>query len=180
MHPTLGPNAGEDSQVNPPAPGRGVGFYASFAAAAVIALLIMNRAHLSSLVRGKPPSPQTTTEVPFEQQEAIRVTAAELLSAYEGDRAAADSRFKGKKVEVRGLVVLVSAASSDDAPIVQIGPVAGPLTRAVMLSGIPRREVEGLARGAEIVTVCKGEGRLVDAPLLGHCRLESVSARRGR
>lgn len=100
----------------------------------------------------------------------VKVSAAELLQAYEGNEVAADARFKGKVVEVTGIVGDIKKDILDDI-YVTIGTgkeLEIPEVQCFVADGMAGK-AGGLAKGAKITAVGTVDGLMMNV-LVKDCR----------
>jgi hypothetical protein len=104
----------------------------------------------------------------FDKQDAVKVTAAEIVSVYKANEVAGDEKFKGKKIEITGKIESIDS-SIGDAPVVRL---ASDVFMGVMLYDIPKGEAAKLEKGKDATFVCKGDGELAGAPILRECKIK--------
>jgi uncharacterized protein len=122
-------------------------------------------------VSGRVPSLSTVGAIPSDAPPpgAISVTAVELFSAYQSNELAADARFKGKKIAVRGIVERV-ARDITGAPYVALAADGyGVNTVNAYFSPDAADRLANVPRGSDITLTCIGNGEFLDSPLLD-CR----------
>lgn len=99
---------------------------------------------------------------------AMQVSAKELGKAYEENEAAADSRFKGKVLEVSGTIKSITKDAVDDV-IVELGTgnevfgVQAKLTKEEELKAVD------LKKGQSAKVRCTGGGEVTSIPMLDEC-----------
>lgn len=99
---------------------------------------------------------------------AIAISAVELAAAYDGNEAAGDAQFKGKKLAVTGTVDSVTKDMSDDTIIELVGtkPMFG--VRAEIDPSQEQKAIT-LTKGMSVTVTCTGAGEIVSSPRLDDC-----------
>ncbi len=100
--------------------------------------------------------------------DAIKVTARELFKAYDANEVAADSKFKGKSIEITGVVEAITSNITDE-PVVQLA--GGEMFQMVHANGLDTATAAGLSKGQEITLACTGAGEVIGMPSLSDCSL---------
>lgn len=108
------------------------------------------------------------TEQAAPAADAIKITARELFKAYDANEVAADSKFKGKPIEVTGVVESISSDIADE-PVVQLA--GGEMFQMVHANGLDTVTAAGLSKGQEITLACTGAGEVIGMPSLSDCSL---------
>lgn len=108
------------------------------------------------------------TEQSAPAADAIKITARELFKAYSANEVAADSRFKGKPIEITGIVESISSDITDE-PVVQLA--GGEMFQMVHANGLDTATAAGLSKGQEITLACTGAGEVIGMPSLSDCSL---------
>lgn len=96
---------------------------------------------------------------------AIKVTARDLFKAYEANEIAADSQYKGKRIEITGEIESIASDMFDE-PLVQLS--AGDFQN-VGAQGLSKEVAGGLSKGQSITLVCTGAGEAIGTPMLDKC-----------
>lgn len=104
----------------------------------------------------------------FESQDAISVSADELLDAYESNEVAADAKYKGKKVRVTGKLSSIGSGFGDE-PLLQLGSKMFPHVSA---TGVEKSEAARLTKGQDITLECKADGEIASMPQLTNCSIK--------
>lgn len=99
---------------------------------------------------------------------AVKVSARELFQAYEANEIAADSQYKGKRIEISGEIESI-ASDMFDQPLVQLS--AGEF-KYVGVQGLTKEVAAGLAKGQSIALVCNGAGEAIGTPMLDGCAIK--------
>lgn len=99
--------------------------------------------------------------------DAIKVSARDLFRAYEANEIAADSRYKGKPIEVTGTVEGITSDLMDE-PVVQLS--AGEF-QSVNASGLDKSVAAALSKGQTVTLNCTGAGEVIGSPMLSNCSL---------
>ncbi|MBC7605038.1 MAG: hypothetical protein H7255_20570 [Ramlibacter sp.] len=100
---------------------------------------------------------------PFEQ-----VSPADLQAVYEENTVAADSRFKGKHLLVRGIVTSINTGLTNDVYLTLAGTNEFLQTQAHMIES-ERTAAGALKRGASVSLECVGDGDIIKTPMLKDC-----------
>ena len=108
------------------------------------------------------------TEQSAPAADAIKITARELFKAYSANEVAADSKFKGKPIEITGVVESISSDIADE-PVVQLA--GGEMFQMVHANGLDTTTAAGLSKGQEITLACTGAGEVIGMPSLSDCSL---------
>lgn len=108
------------------------------------------------------------TEQAAPAADAIKITARELFKAYSANEVAADSKFKGKPIEITGVVESISSDITDE-PVVQLA--GGEMFQMVHANGLDTATAAGLSKGQEITLACTGAGEVIGMPALSDCSL---------
>lgn len=108
------------------------------------------------------------TEQAAPAADAIKITARELFKAYDANEVAADSKFKGKPIEITGVVESISSDIADE-PVVQLS--GGEMFQMVHANGLDTATAAGLSKGQEITLACTGAGEVIGMPSLSDCSL---------
>jgi len=104
----------------------------------------------------------------YEAEPAVRVTADELIAAYQANEISADSEYKGKKLRVTGALASIDSGMNDE-PILHIGSKVFPTVSA---RGVSKSSAVALTKGAQITVECKGDGEIGGMPMLSGCELK--------
>ena len=111
-----------------------------------------------------------TVETATLDEPPIVVSARELDSDYDDNKAAADQKYKGKILEVSGIIVNVF--SSNDRMVVQLaGKKEIPFITA--LGNNDFNQYATLKKGQNVVLICEGDGAygvFFDFPSLNNCQ----------
>lgn len=108
------------------------------------------------------------TEQAAPAADAIKITARELFKAYDANEVAADSKFKGKPIEITGVVESISSDIANE-PVVQLS--GGEMFQMVHANGLDTATAAGLSKGQEITLACTGAGEVIGMPSLSDCSL---------
>lgn len=100
--------------------------------------------------------------------DAIKVTAHQLFSAYEANEIAADGQYKGKTLEVSGVVSGIDSDFSDE-PVIELATENEFM--GVRAQGIDKTVAANLSKGQQVTLVCTGGGEVVGAPMLEDCSI---------
>lgn len=104
----------------------------------------------------------------FDDEKAMKVTAAELAAAYDENEVKADEKYKGHKVEVTGVVSGIDSSIGDE-PVVRL---AGKSFDSVMAHDVPKRDAANLKKGESVTLVCKADGEVIGSPVLRNCSVK--------
>jgi hypothetical protein len=116
-------------------------------------------------------SARSKTRVPAAESPETQLTASDLWAAYNKDTAAADRRFRDKRVAVVGTLVAVPTRDFDGSLILRLGTddmfeaVRATLARRAGLT------TASFAKGQLVSVSCTGRGALIGAPILDDCTL---------
>lgn len=100
--------------------------------------------------------------------DAMKVSARDMFKAYEANEIAADQQYKGKAIEMTGIVESISSDMMDE-PVVQLA--TGNEFQSVNARGLPKAVAGNLSKGQSITLNCKGGGEIVGSPVLDDCSL---------
>lgn len=98
----------------------------------------------------------------------IKVTARDLFKAYEANEIAADSQYKGKRIEISGQIESIASDMFDE-PLVQLS--AGNFQN-VGAQGLTKDVAAKLTKGQSITLVCNGAGEAIGTPMLDKCAVK--------
>jgi hypothetical protein len=110
-------------------------------------------------------SKSKTTAAEDSAQPATSVDAAALIKAYKENEVAADQQFKGKRLEVSGVIERVDSDFADE-PVIAIG-IGG--FDNVLAHGLSKDVAAKLKKGERITLVCRGNGEVIGSPQLDRC-----------
>jgi len=140
-----------------------------FIGLAVFAAMIGSIEQTTQDVTGQSPtavfSGTTGTGAPVADDAPIEITAPELSQAYDQNEVSADSRYKGKRLKVSGIVTGIESDISDD-PVVQLE--SGGLM-PVTAQGLSKERAASLIKGQKITLLCTGAGEVLSIPQLERC-----------
>nr|WP_319922518.1 hypothetical protein [Moraxella catarrhalis] len=112
-----------------------------------------------------------TVETATLDEPPIVVSAREIASDYDDNKAAADQKYKGKILEVSGIIVNVF--SSNDRMVVQLaGKKEIPFITALGNNDF-NQYATTLKKGQNVVLICEGDGAygvFFDFPSLNNCQ----------
>lgn len=106
-----------------------------------------------------------------EKIEYIKVTANDLCSEYESDEIAADKKFKGKYLEVTGIVDRIDS-SFTDSPIVGLKCGGEYSLTSVGCSFTSADEAAELSKGTSITIQGKSSGEVIGSPQISDCKIK--------
>lgn len=98
----------------------------------------------------------------------IEVENRKLWNDYEANEVAADDAYKGKRLKVTGVVASIDKNVTNDVVITLASPNEFMNTMAAMEDS-ESKKAAALKKGAKIVLVCEGNGRIVGTPSLADC-----------
>lgn len=104
----------------------------------------------------------------FDDEKPIDVTAAELVQAYEDNEVGADSKYKGKKLRISGVITSIDSGYND-MPIVQL---EGKQFKGVSVNGLDKTAASNLKKGAKVSFICKGAGEVIGFPSVDDCKAD--------
>jgi hypothetical protein len=98
----------------------------------------------------------------------VVVTAVDLVNAYSENEVSADAKYKGKDVEVSGVVSNISNGITDDDLIVSLEGVS---FNSVMCNLVhtENAKVSSLKKGQKIALVCTGNSATLGSPSMSGC-----------
>lgn len=99
-------------------------------------------------------------------EDAVVVTADEMVATYKGNEIAGDEKFKGKKIQITGEVDRIDSDLADD-PVVMLAAKDSLL--GVRLEGLSKAAAAKLAKGSKVTLLCKGAGEILGSPRLEGC-----------
>lgn len=109
-----------------------------------------------------------TVETATLDEPLIVVSAREIASDYDDNEVAADQKYKGKILEVSGIIVNVF--SSNDRMVVQLaGKKEIPFITALGNNDF-NQYATTLKKGQNVVLICKGDGEVIGFPQLKNCQ----------
>ncbi len=102
----------------------------------------------------------------YDDAKSLKVTADELVEAYEKNEIAADEKYKGKKLRISGAIDRIESNFSDEPMIV----LKSKSFIGVNCEGISKKDAAKLSKGDEITLECKGDGEIISIPQLKDCK----------
>lgn len=103
-----------------------------------------------------------------DQVDVIVVSARQLHAAYDANEISADQNYKGKTLEVTGIVESIGSDFSDE-PSVNLS--AGNEFGWVTASGLATSVAASLSKGQQVTLVCVGAGEVASFPMLSDCEM---------
>lgn len=100
-----------------------------------------------------------------------RVSARQLYAAYQENEISADATYKGKRVEISGVVASIESDLSD-MPLVMLEGGDVTETDTVNLSGLSKAQAASLTKGQNAVFQCTVQGEVLGVPLLEACTVK--------
>ncbi len=100
--------------------------------------------------------------------EVIPVTAIELFEAYGNSQLEADKKYKGKLLEIRGVVLGVDTELVDNT-VIQLGEEDVLLNIFAEIDTVFDRASIKVLRGQEVTFICSAVGNIVGSPVLNNC-----------
>jgi hypothetical protein len=110
------------------------------------------------------PAAASAPRAPSEHVDAVR-----LWQAYEANEVAADAAYKGKVLEVAGVVTGIDKDFLGNIIVNMRSPNQFMPTRATLVKSEERRAAE-LSKGDRVTLTCECRGRIVGSPSLDDCR----------
>lgn len=103
----------------------------------------------------------------------IRVTASQLLAGYNENEVAADNVFRGRAIEISGTIESIDKDAFDNV----IVHLAGGAYQSVYarLQKTERLAAAKLSPGDGQTMICRGEGKVMGAPVLVECALTTTT-----
>lgn len=125
---------------------------------------------VAAMASARPSAKATAVEPAAAPEPAMAITADELYAAYDSNEVAADQRFKGRLVQVSGVVESVDSGISDE-PIVSLA--AGDYgIGSVYAYGLESNVAATLSKGQGVSLSCTANGELLGTPALRDCSLQ--------
>jgi hypothetical protein len=118
-------------------------------------------------------TPAPTTEVetapsnPVPSAPELTVSSAKLAEDYEANEVSADMKYKGKRLQMSGMVVSVNK-DIVDAVWVGIEGGSNPFM-PIHAEGLDPTRAAGLKKGQMLSLTCTGAGMIIGSPILSHC-----------
>jgi len=107
-------------------------------------------------------------EANAKRDNAVKTTAGELFSAYQGNEMAAQQQFGGKTLEVSGTVDGVDLDFSDD-PVVKLRTSNQFMAVSVYLTEETQNAAASYQKGQKITVLCEGISEIASMPQLKDC-----------
>lgn len=99
--------------------------------------------------------------------QSLKLSAAKLAGDYEANEVAADIKYKGKWLEIKGVV---GSVNKDFADAVWVGIDGGSNPfMPIHAEGIDAQKAAALTKGDRITVTCIGGGMIVGSPILRSC-----------
>jgi len=105
------------------------------------------------------------------QQAPTPIDAAELFDAYQSNEVAADDRFKGRMLAVRGTVQSIDKDFTGDI-VVRLATSNQFMPVDATLKAAEKSSAARLAKGTTVQLTCKGRGMVIGRPQLAGCSVE--------
>jgi hypothetical protein len=121
-----------------------------------------------------PSSSQASVPSPVETEPAeiaVNVNALQLWSDYQANEVAADARYKGKALWVRGMVVNIRKDFTDSV-VVELGTPNEFERVEAYLKDSETDKAAALSKGDPIIVLCRGKGMVVGSPMLSDCLIQ--------
>lgn len=106
-----------------------------------------------------------TATAPLPEQAAV-VSAAELAAAYEENSVSADNLFKGKRLQVTGVIADINTDMFGDA---YIAFKAGNEFMRPQAKFVEKQVAASLKKGSKVTLICTGAGDVMKTPMLKDC-----------
>lgn len=113
-----------------------------------------------------------TVETATLDEPPIVVSAREIASDYDDNKAAADQKYKGKILEVSGIVASIDSSVGDQAIVQLAGKKEIPFITALGNNDF-NQYTTTLKKGQNVVLICEGDGAygvFFDFPSLNNCQ----------
>lgn len=113
-----------------------------------------------------------TVETATLDEPSIVVSAREIASDYDDNKAAADQKYKGKILEVSGIVASIDSSVGDQAIVQLAGKKEIPFITALGNNDF-NQYATTLKKGQNVVLICEGDGAygvFFDFPSLNNCQ----------
>jgi len=115
-------------------------------------------------------APEAKSAAPEAKSPDLAVDAVKLWKDYDANEVAADGTYKGKILQVTGIVASIDKDFMDDIVLHLKSPNEFMNTMAT-LEKSEASKAAALNKGAKVTVVCKGKGRIMGSPALGSCTL---------
>lgn len=102
---------------------------------------------------------------------AIMVSAQQLYAAYHANEISADQSYKGKMLEVTGVVDSIDSDFNDEPRIALRGESGESFLAFVYAEGIDANTAAALRKGQNVTVVCTGGGEAMGFPTLDDCAI---------
>ena len=104
--------------------------------------------------------------------EVVKVTAADLLKAYNENEVAGDQKYKDKTLEVTGKIDdIQSGIGSDKFVILKAGGANEFNKPRARFAETETAKIATLKKGADIKMQCMGDGEVMKSPMLKDCKI---------
>lgn len=103
-------------------------------------------------------------QAPTESSSWVRTTAPELYAAYHDNEVAADQKYKGKTLRIRGTVVGIAKDVLNHPYVSLAGSQVG--TVHLTFGDSSAGQLAKLHRGMNIEVTCRGDGMVIGIPVL--------------
>ena len=110
---------------------------------------------------------------------ALKVENWKLWDDYDANEVAADEKYKGKRLEVTGIVARVEKDFTGSVIIQLVARNQFMATRAGMVA-TPDDRIAKLKKGDKVIALCTGAGRIMGIPMLTNCTLLKAFSRESR
>lgn len=122
------------------------------------------------------PAPAAVS-LPSPDEPPVRVTPEQLRRDYDGNEVSADERYRGKMLEVTGLVRAVKK-DFRDRPYVELATSNQFMSVHARFANSEVDELKGFLRGDKLIIRCIGNNVVIGSPQLTSCVLEHHYRRR--
>lgn len=106
---------------------------------------------------------------------ALQVTANQLYVEYHENEVLADSKYKGRRLRVSGVVGEIGKGLLDEA-VLRLGTSNRFESVDAYLNSSENSAAAALSKGAIVTVQCEGGGMIVGSPVLKGCRIENRSS----
>ena len=114
------------------------------------------------------PTTQQKTPTPTPKEAVVKVTATELYAAYKANEIAADDQYKGKTLEVTGIVDSIGKDILDT-PYIQLEGGNSFSGVQCMLSKDESSKAASVKKGQKITLQGRGDGKALLTPIIRDC-----------
>ena len=109
---------------------------------------------------------QASEQMPQQQTVPIEISATDLFEAYQANEVAADMKYKGKILNVQGVIESISKDFMDDPYIVLAVPQNQFMGIHASFSKAALEKLSTLQKGMKVTLTCRGSGMVFNEPTI--------------